>query len=71
MQLENNKIMALFDSSSEINTMTVTYAAKLGLTLQKTIVNAHKIDGLTLKTYKIVTTKVLIQHKLNRDQLIK
>lgn len=41
---------ALIDSGSEVNAMTLAYAAKLGLNLWKTSVRMQKIDGSLLVT---------------------
>ena len=48
------EVRALIDSGSEVNTMAPVYAKKLGLRIRKTDVGAQKIDGSTLKTYRMV-----------------
>ena len=55
MQKDKHKdILALFDSESEINAMTLAYPVQLGLKMQKTDISAQKIDGSLLETYGIV-----------------
>ena len=51
---------------SEVNGMTLVYAAKLGFTTQKISVGAQKIDGLPLRTYAIALTKFSIRDSLER-----
>lgn len=43
--------MRLIDSKSKINAKYIAYAAKLGLKLQKTKVDAKKIDDFFLEIY--------------------
>lgn len=61
-----NKIQALINFSSEVNSMTLTYIAKLGLTFQKTNIGAQKIDGLPLKTHGMALARFLFQDNLGR-----
>ena len=49
-------VLALFDSESKINAMTLAYAAQLGLKVQKTNISAQKIDGSLLANYSMVIT---------------
>ncbi len=63
---ENQAIRALIDSGSEVNAMTLAYAAKLGLTTRKTSVGTQKIDGLPLETHGITSAKFLLQDSLGR-----
>ena len=46
--------MILLDSGSKVNAINLTFARKLGLHIRKTNVGAQKIDGSTLKTFRIV-----------------
>ena len=46
--------------------MTSTFAAKLGLVIQKTDINAQKINGLSLVTYKMVLVGFSVQDKLKK-----
>ena len=59
-------IRALVDSSSEINTMTPAYAAKLGLKVRKTDIKAQKIDGSNLETFGMVLADFQVEDKLGR-----
>ena len=57
VQFRNDKgkdVLTLLDSKSEINAMTPTYAAHLGLKVRMTNVNAQKINGSSLTTYVMV-----------------
>lgn len=54
--LKQELIKALIDSNSEINTITLVYAKKFGLQVQKTDVGAQKIDCITLVINNIVVT---------------
>ena len=60
----NPEVHALLDSRSEVNAMTPTYAAKLGLITQKTDIDTEKIDGLALKIYGMVIASFLVQDRL-------
>lgn len=57
MQVE---FKTLLESGSEINIMTQTYIAKLGLSPQKTNIRAQKIERSPLKMYEMTTAKFLI-----------
>ena len=48
------EVRALIDSRKEVNAIAPAYAKKLGLQVQKTDVNAQKINGSTLETYGMV-----------------
>lgn len=48
------EIRALIDSESELNAMALTYMKKLDLLMQKTDIEAQKIDRSILQTYGIV-----------------
>lgn len=51
-----HKTKTLFDLGSEVNAITLAYAAKLGLKVQKTNISAKKIDGFIFNTFKMVWT---------------
>ena len=51
--------------------MTLAYAAKLGLTTQKTSVRTQKIDGLALETYDIISARFLLQNSLEKIRFFK
>lgn len=61
---ENLELQIEINSDNEINAITLTYAARLGLFIWKTNVGAQKIDKLTLVMYNIVIAQFLIQDKL-------
>lgn len=46
--------------------MTPIFVAKLSLVVQKTDVDAQKIDGLLLVTYGIILADFLVQKKLGK-----
>ena len=46
--------LALLDSGSKVNAMTLAYAAHLGLKVRVTNVGAPKMDGSSLATYGMV-----------------
>ena len=46
--------------------MTLAYASKLGLQMEKTDVGAQKIDGLLLETYGIVIAAFRVLNKVGR-----
>ena len=47
-------VLALLNSGSEVNVMTLVYAAQLGLKVKKTNIDAQKIDRFSLAIYGIV-----------------
>ena len=56
----------LFDSSSKINAIHLTFTKKLGLLIRPTNIRAQKIDGSTLNTYKMVVAAFLVMDKANQ-----
>ena len=62
------EVKALIDSGSEVNAMTPTYAAKLGLKVRHTDVGAQKIDGSTLETFGMVLASFQVEDKQGRAQ---
>ena len=54
---------ALLDPGSEINVMSQVFAHQLGLTISKTNVGAQKMNGTTLKTYKMVVSTFSVSDK--------
>lgn len=48
--------------------MTLAYATKLNLIVQKTSVEAHKIDGLSLEIFSIVVASFLLKNSQDKDQ---
>ena len=59
-------ILALLDSGSEVNALHPAFAEKLGLVMRATNINAQKIDGTTLKTYRMVIAAFLVTDQANR-----
>lgn len=57
---------ALIDYSSEINAINPAYAKQLGLQIWQTNIRAPKIDGLFLKTFKMVNASFQVIDKLGR-----
>ena len=60
------QVQALIDSGSEINTMMLAYALKLGLKVHTTDVEAQKIDDSILETFGIVLASFQGENKLGR-----
>ena len=65
---KSRDVFALLDSESEVNAMTPAYTAQLGLKVQKTNINAQKIDGSSLTTYGIVIAAFQVLNMLNSSQ---
>ena len=61
-----NKLWALLDLSSEVNTITLAYASKLGLRVRRTNVRAQKIDGSTFDMFEMVLVSFQIEDKQGR-----
>lgn len=57
VQFKKNEVRALIDLSSKVNVMTLEFAAKLGLNVCSTNVEAQKIAGSTLKTFEMVPAR--------------
>ena len=51
---DENNILALIDSSSILNAMTSTYAAKLDFKVKKANISIQKIDSFLLEIYDMV-----------------
>lgn len=62
----STKTQALLDLGSEVNTMTFVFADKLGFFAQKIIIEAQKIDGLILKTFKMVILGFLLYNNIKK-----
>ena len=65
---EKNKVPALIDPGSEVNTMTLEYALKLGLKIYFTNVGVQKINNSTLKTFKIILASFQVENKLGEPR---
>ena len=69
IQFQKNKkatIQALINSDSEVNVMTLAYAANFGLKVYSINVGAQKIDDSSLKTFGIVIAAFQVEDKLDR-----
>ena len=64
--LSNPEVHTLLDFGSEVNVITPTYAAKLGLVIRKTDVSTQKIDGSALKIYGMVIAGFSVQDRLGK-----
>ena len=60
-------VLALFDSSNEVNAMTLAHAAHLGLKVKVTHVGVQKINGSLLVTYSMVIAAFQVVDKLGRS----
>ena len=59
-------IQALIHSGSEVNTMNLAYAKKLGLQTHKTNIRAQKIDRSSLDTFWMVIASFLVLDKQDK-----
>ena len=64
-------MLALFNSSSEVNAIYLTFAQELGLPIRPTDVRVQKIDSITLDTFGIVVTAFLVINKANQVRFFK
>ena len=53
-QKDTAGVKVFVDSSNKVNGMTPAYAAKLGLKVQKTNIEAQKINGSTFEIFEMV-----------------
>ncbi len=56
------------DLGSEVNTMSQVFASQIGLKIQKTIIEAQKIDGTTLEIYEMVVSTFSMSNKDGRER---
>ena len=59
-------VSALFDSSTEFNTIYLTFATKLSLLIIRIDIEAQKIDSTTLDTYEILVVVFSVTDKANQ-----
>ena len=59
-------VLALYDSSSEVNAIHPVFTKKLGLVVQITNIGAQKIDSTTLETYEMVVAAFSVIDQANR-----
>ena len=60
-------VLALLDSESEVNAMTLAYAAHLGLKVRMTNVGVQKIDVFSPATYIMVIAAFQVVDKLGHS----
>ena len=69
MQFQKDKratIWVLINSSSKVNAMTPAYAKQLGFQVQKTDVEAQKIDGSSIRTFEMVIAGFEVEDRLGK-----
>ena len=66
INFEKKSVLALLDSSSEVNAVYPVFAKELGLSIRPTDIGAQKIDGTTLETYDMVVAVFSMEDKANR-----
>ena len=64
---KSRDVLALLNSRSEINAMTLAYTAQLGLKVRKTNLGAQKIDGSSLAIYNMLIVAFQLLNKLDRS----
>ena len=64
---KDKDVLALLDSGSEVNAITLAYMAHLGLKVKVTDIGAEKIVGSLLGTYGIVIAAFQFVDKLGRS----
>lgn len=62
------EVKVLLDSGNEINAITLAYAAKIGLKICFTNLEAQKINDFTLDTFRMVLANFQIKDKLGRTR---
>ena len=71
INIKKKFVSALFDSSSEINTIHPTFTKELGLFIRPTYVGAQKIDSITLDSYGTVVAAFSVKNKVNQVRSFK
>ena len=61
---KGREVLALFNSESKVNAMTLAYAAQLGFKVQKSNIDAQQIDKPSLITHGIVIPAFQVFNKL-------
>ena len=64
---KNRDVLALLNSRSEVNAMTSTYAAHLGLKIRIIDVGARKTNASSLATYGMVIAAFQVVDKFGRS----
>ena len=67
-QGSQKQVRALLDIGSEVNTMSLAYAKRLGLKTRKTNVGDQKIDGSALETFGMVIADFQVENKSGRPR---
>ncbi len=63
-----DKTKTLLDLGSKVNIMSQVFSHQLGLKIHKTDVDTQKIDGTTLKIYKMVVSIFFMSNKDGREK---
>lgn len=67
-QKDQDKVLALISSRSEVNAMTPTYISKLGLKVCLTNFKAEKVDGSIFKIFDMVLASFQVEDKLRKSR---
>lgn len=67
IQKNQDEMLALINSGSEINPITPVYVSKLGLKVCPTNVRVQKVDGFTLEIFGMVLASSQVEDKLERS----
>ena len=65
-QEDQEQVKALLNGGSKVNAMNSAFARKLGIHIRKTNVGAQKINGSTLKTFRMVIADFQVENKGGR-----
>lgn len=71
VQLKEKLVQAFIHLGHKVNTMNLTFAKKLGFSVQKTKFGLLKIDDSSFKTFRIVIIFFLINDKADRSRFFK
>lgn len=63
---KKNKMQALINCSSKINTMTLTYISKLGSRVRQINAGAQKINDSTFETFEIILVSFQVENRAER-----
>lgn len=63
---KSDEIKALINSGNKVNNMILQYAAKLSLKIRRTNISAQKINGSTLKTFKMVLVSFQLEDQFKK-----
>ena len=64
-------MLILHDLGNEVNAVHPAFVKELGLPIRLTEIEAQKIEGITLETYKIVVAAFLLENKANHVRFFK